>query len=90
MSGVTQKPNEVTISGLVTPVPGTVLAVFVDDDGKEYTDPVLALFIRSQYVEGGTSIVLDGFVSGGGINDLFPVSDAENFRGFRQVIPFGV
>lgn len=81
------KPEKEIVGGFAIPIPGTVLAVFSDDDGGEFTDPVLALFVRSRYSDRyGNIHVLDGFLAGGG-PDLCPVSDAANFVGFRVVQP---
>lgn len=73
----------VSIGGLALPAPGAVLAVFSADGGEEITAPVLGLFIRQDVTEHGVTISLDGFVDGGGVENLFPVGDLENFRGFR-------
>lgn len=76
--------DNVSVSGLALPAPGTVLAVFEDGDGGEFTAPVLALFARvDTSTEYGQFVLLDGFTAGGEVGDQCPLSEFQNFRCFR-------
>ena len=73
----TSSPDE-TATGFALVPPGTLYAVF-KDEGGEYTDPVMAVFLKETQTDHGPVFSLDGFLH----DDIHePVSKLANFVRF--------
>lgn len=75
------RPGE-TVAGFSLVPPGTLYATFRSDDGSEFGDPVMAVFLRVKQTDSGPAFVMDGF-----LHDCYyaPVSECSNFVGFSPI-----